>query len=170
MGILGVDANKVQQSTEQYQVTSQYGAALGAVKGTGTIGASGAGNITGGIKAGTGSSVSILSSDPQAIAAVSDIAHANMALSLEAMKQNQDLSTLAVSYAGQNANTALQTLQQLQTQSQVAQAGGSASDIAGVTGAYTGTSATPASNTGKYLMIVGGIALGLFAVYYFTKH
>jgi hypothetical protein len=162
MGLFGVDANKVQQTSISAQATSQEGAAFGAVTGRGSVGAASQGNILGGIKAGEGSTVNITTPDAAAIAAVTDIANANTALSLETLKSQQELSTLAVSYAGINANTALQTLQQLQTQSQVGAAGGSASDIAGIAGAYTGETTTPATNkTWLYVSIAVAAIAGI---------
>ena len=142
---------------------------FGAVTGSGSIGAASQGNILGGIRAGEGSTITIQSPDAAAIAAVSDIASSNTALALESLKSQQELSTLAVSYAGINANTALQTLQQLQTQSQVGAAGGSAQDIAGIAGAYTGQETAPASNNTFLYVSIVVVAIGAIILYVKTR-
>jgi hypothetical protein len=169
MGLFGVDANKVQQSSISAQATSQEGTVFGAVTGKGSVGAASSGNILGGIAAGAHSTINVQTPDAAAIAAVSDIAHSNAALSLAALQANQDLSTLSVSYANQNANTALETLQQLGTQLQIGAVGGTASDIADVAGTYTGDSPAPASNTGKIVIAVIAIAAVTALVFFYKR-
>jgi len=163
MGILGVDSNKVKQSSVQQQVGVEsgigYGALSGVKAGGSVFGGGSAGNLAlgtnvGAVRGSGTSNVSITNYDPSA--------------ALAALKSNQDLSTLSISLANTTATGALETLRYLQGGAIVAATPGASAETVGaaVTGATIGQqSQTQQTIKTGTLAIIGLIALGLVLYY-----
>jgi len=146
--------SKTSQTQHQLQVGVSGGVGYGGASGRGAIGGGGSGNITGGIK-----NVGVFNqtvSDHNAVNAGRD-------MGLASLKSMQELSTLAVGYANQNSNQAMQALQAIGTQAQVAAAGGNAAEVAGAT-TTTANTVGMSSQTKAALVVVAGLAV-LFAIY-----
>jgi hypothetical protein len=149
--------SKTSQTQHQLQVAASDGLAYGGASGKEAVGGGGTGNITGGLKAvGVFTQVNTVS-DHAAVAS-------SMALGMASLKANQELSTLAVGYANQNSSQALQALQQIGTQAQVAAAGGSASEVAG---AMTTAPGTVGLFDTKTIIAIAALIGGLLLVYKF---
>jgi len=149
--------SKTSQTQHQLQVGVESGVGYGGASGKGAIGGGSTGNITGGVKGvGVFTQVNTMT-DHSAVAS-------SLALGQDALKANQELSTLAVGYASQNASQALQALQQIGTQAQVAAAGGTAAEVAGAT---TTTPGTVGVFDNKTLLAIAALIGGLFLVYKF---
>lgn len=152
--------SKTSQTQTQQQIGVQDGTAYGAASGKGSVGGGSTGNITGGLKvAGVFTQVNTMT-DHGAI----QYSHE---LSMAALQENQKLSTLAVGYANQNANQALQALQAIGTQAQVAAAGGSAAEVAGATTTTGGTVGQIADT--KQILIFAGLATLAFLAYRYAR-
>jgi len=149
--------SKTSQTQHQLQVAASDGLAYGGASGKESVGGGGTGNITGGLKAvGVFTQVNT-TTDHSAIAS-------SMALGMASLQANQELSTLAVGYANQNSSQALQALQQIGTQAQVAAAGGSPAEVSGAT---TTTPETVGLFDTKTIIAIAALIGGLLLVYKF---
>lgn len=107
MGLFGIDAQHTDQTSQQQQVGVQGGVAAGGIIGQRNVGAFSTGNITSPVTAAHGSTINIVSSNPEvATAAIGGIA----SLSADVLEGNQALATQAVNYASQNTQQALALL------------------------------------------------------------
>src|SRR5690349_18219820 len=95
---------KAKQTQNQLQVAAASGPAYGGAVGKGAVAAGSMGNVTGGIKTGAGGSVNLSFVDPGAFHLAESALNSNAITSMAALQANQELSTLAVGYANQNAN------------------------------------------------------------------
>jgi len=148
--------NETKQSQYQLQVAAASGPAYGGTVGKQSVGGGGFGNVTGKVTLGAGARYE--TTDFGAV-------NSSFAFGLEALKANQDLSTLAVGYANQNANTALLALQESNTRAQVGAAGGSAAEVAGATSS-TADTVGQVFDTTQALILIGALLVG----WYLYKH
>lgn len=165
MGLLGVDANSVSQKTYNTQTASQEGPAFGSVIGKG-IGAGGTGNIAGGVKVSKGGVVNFV--DAGSVAAGRDVAiqslAANHSLAIATIEGNQALSSLAITSANTTSSNALETLRNLNSQHNVAEAGGTGAEVAGVAAGETTKQKSSSLATVGWLFGVTGL------LYFATKN
>jgi len=149
--------SETSQTQHQLQVGVSDGVGYGGASGKAAIGGGGMGNITGGLKAvGVFTQVNTMS-DFGAVASGERI-------SIAALQANQELSTLAIGYANQNAGQAMLALQDIGTKAQVSAAGGSPAEVAG---SMTTTPGTVGLFDTKTIIAIAALIGGLFLVYKF---